>query len=389
MFLLQLILLASALTTVTVNAYIGMLVHPNTVRSIASLQVLGRHYNNRHPRDITMPFISSNNGCRQKHSMPSRQIVSPSRSLIVLHTSQQANEIDNDGESTMTLGKRMKSLPGKIIGFIARIRIRSPVYLIDDGDNDAHAASSSEEENAKSSADNNNGGTEEEDDREDDETTMEAGDEGEGSESEDEYHSDRRLTSAEDVDFSGIWRPIVNSDFKDRYDDYLKNCSQSFMFRKVIVNGISTQKETFRHLDGGENLQIIASNPVGNWNRTLVASTESSPKNVTIKDPDGDKVQVESWWEQDGRVHKSWLREKPRVKGGEFETARYMESDDVLYLFTTQLPLSRYSTVAPMETDLVLRPSCQPRSRFRSGSTNILWRQAFEDKCPFRKLSYS
>ena len=52
--------------------------------------------------------------------------------------------------------------------------------------------------------------------------------------------------------------------------------------------------------------------------------------NVTIKDPDGDIVQVEAWWEQEGTVHKSWLRDKPSVYGGAFETSRYMESENVL-----------------------------------------------------------
>lgn len=54
------------------------------------------------------------------------------------------------------------------------------------------------------------------------------------------------------------------------------------------------------------------------------------PFYTQFKDPDGDSVQVEAWWEQDGTVHKSWLRNKPRVLGDELESTRYLESANVL-----------------------------------------------------------
>lgn len=102
------------------------------------------------------------------------------------------------------------------------------------------------------------------------------------------------------------------------------------MFRKVVVNGIGYQKETIRQLNDGVNLEIIATNPAGNWNRTLVTSEEENPVNATILDPDGDEVKVEAWWEESGCRHKSILRGKPRVEGGVFETVRYLEGEDVL-----------------------------------------------------------
>ncbi|KAL3930943.1 MAG: hypothetical protein SGBAC_011538 [Bacillariaceae sp.] len=147
-------------------------------------------------------------------------------------------------------------------------------------------------------------------------------------EEEEEETDDRSVTAASHVDLSGTWRPIVTPQFKVEYDQYLQNCSQSFMFRKVVVNGISLQKETIHQLEDGTDLQIIASNPAGNWNRTLVASSSKDPANVTMQDPDGDTVQVEAWWENDGKVHKSWLRNKPRLLGGAFETARYLSEED-------------------------------------------------------------
>lgn len=114
------------------------------------------------------------------------------------------------------------------------------------------------------------------------------------------------------------------------YDSYLANCSQSFLFRKVVVNGIGYQKEVIRQLNDGVDLEIIATNPAGNWNRTLKTSDGMRPLNVTITDPDGDRVQIEAWWEGEGTRHKSILRGKPNVDGGVFETVRYLESDDVL-----------------------------------------------------------
>lgn len=102
------------------------------------------------------------------------------------------------------------------------------------------------------------------------------------------------------------------------------------MFRKVVVNGIAYQKEVIRQLHDGNHLEIVATNPAGNWNRTLIASDELNPFNVTITDPDGDQVQLESWWEDGGTRHKSFLRGKPNVNGGMFETIRFLESDDIL-----------------------------------------------------------
>lgn len=143
-----------------------------------------------------------------------------------------------------------------------------------------------------------------------------------------EEGDDRSATAASHVDLSGTWRPIVTPEFKQEYDQYLQNCSQSFMFRKVIVNGIALQKEIIHQLHQGKDLQIVASNPAGNWNRTLVASTADDPVHVTLQDPDGDTVQVEAWWEDSGRIHKSWLRNKPRLLGGAFETSRYLSEED-------------------------------------------------------------
>lgn len=152
--------------------------------------------------------------------------------------------------------------------------------------------------------------------------------------------STRQATASPNTDLSGTWTPIVTSTFKSEYDDYLKNCSQSFVFRKVVVNGIEYQRETIRQLDNGQSLEIIAQNPAGNWNRTLVASDNNNPLNTTIVDPDKDTVNVEAWWEDNGTKHKSVLGGKPRLNGGVFETVRYLdkEDEDVLVCESTFLP---------------------------------------------------
>ena len=150
--------------------------------------------------------------------------------------------------------------------------------------------------------------------------------------------SNRQSISGKDVDLSGTWRPIVTPEFKKEYDSYLLNCSESFMFRKAVVNGIGYQRETIRQLDDGITLEITANNPAGNWKRTLVASDKSQPLNTTITDPDGDQVVVEAWWEENGTSHKSLLRGKPRVQGGVFETVRYLESNDVLVCESSFVP---------------------------------------------------
>ena len=135
----------------------------------------------------------------------------------------------------------------------------------------------------------------------------------------------RQTKAAANNDLSGTWKPIVTDAFKRDYDAYLVGCGENVLRRKIIVNGIGFQREAIRQLNDGVELEIVATNPAGNWNRTLVTSG-----NATIVDPDGDEVQVESWWEGKGTRHRSILRGKPRVQGGVFDTVRYLESDDVL-----------------------------------------------------------
>jgi len=180
------------------------------------------------------------------------------------------------------------------------------------------------------------------------------------------------------IDLSGTWIPIVTSDFKQAFDSFLSTCCGQFypyFRRKIMVNFLGLTKEVIQQHQMGRTLEIVSSNPVGQWNRTLVASgTRSSRKGgrtnrstttttdamffvpiyQTVQDPEGDMVEIEAWWENGGTVHRSWLRgiphatssntnhkdkNKHKVKAnGIFESRRYLESRNVLVCESTFHP---------------------------------------------------
>jgi hypothetical protein len=137
----------------------------------------------------------------------------------------------------------------------------------------------------------------------------------------------RWAISSNSTNLSGLWRPIITPEFKQQYDDYLQNCSQPLWFRKMVSNVLGTTREQVQHDTNGRELVLTSKNPAGEWKRTLLASGSEEPVYTALQDPDKDSVQVESWWEHRGTVHKSILRGKPRLKGGEFETLRYLEAN--------------------------------------------------------------
>jgi len=143
-----------------------------------------------------------------------------------------------------------------------------------------------------------------------------------------------------ETDLSGTWRPLVTKEFQQEYDTYLQNCGTSYMFRQVVLNFASTTRETITQVDQGRVLHFYGTAPGGNgWKRSLISSgadadDESSdesyePIHAEFLDPDKELVKVEAWWEDCGRVHKSFLRNKPKVRGGEFESKRYLITDEV------------------------------------------------------------
>ena len=84
----------------------------------------------------------------------------------------------------------------------------------------------------------------------------------------------RQSKAADDVDLFGSWKPIATEESKDKYD--------SLMFPKVVVNVIGYQIEIICQLNNGVELEMIAINPAGCWNCTLIASDELQPLNATI-----------------------------------------------------------------------------------------------------------
>jgi hypothetical protein len=143
----------------------------------------------------------------------------------------------------------------------------------------------------------------------------------------------RWATAHPGTDLSGTWKPIITPEFLKEYDEYLANCGTSFFFRQLCLKFCSTTRETIIQRDNGRILELDGKSPAGGWKRSLVSSgaSASSPQYqvayTEFLDPDKDKVQVEAWWEKEGTVHHSILRNKPTVGGGEFDTLRYLSTD--------------------------------------------------------------
>ena len=180
--------------------------------------------------------------------------------------------------------------------------------------------------------------------------------------SEKHYKPKRWAVASNETDLSGVWKPIVTPKFREEYDEYLRQCGEGIIFRRTMLGAIGFLKEVIEQKDRGRELSITGTTPIGRWKRTLIASgydrdvTDKLPSSIestlfepvysTFQDPDGDKVNAESWWEDNGRVHKSWLRGKPRVLGAEFESTRYLlgDNNDVLVCESTFHPPPNYDS---------------------------------------------
>ena len=188
--------------------------------------------------------------------------------------------------------------------------------------------------------------------------------------------SDRSAYAASHIDLSGSWKPVVTPQFQRDYDDFLKNCSQPYLLRQVMIRGIQYQVEHVQQLQRGRELDIVSTNPAGRWHRTLVASDDTgidSPFNVTIVDPDGDPIQVEAWWEQHGTRHRSWLRGKPNLYGGFIETIRYLQqqeqNDDVVDAANKNSPPPTFMIC---ESTFHPHPQAPPFKNFQPG--RVVWK---------------
>jgi hypothetical protein len=142
---------------------------------------------------------------------------------------------------------------------------------------------------------------------------------------------DRWALAAPGVDLSGEWTLVVNEDFRIAYDEYLKQLGQPFIVRSVALTIIALTSEVTHQTEEGRNLLIRGTNARGIWKRTLVASGTDSDNDeftqlqVPIVTADDERVEAEAWWEEEGTVHRSWMRGLNKYGGGDFESRRYLE----------------------------------------------------------------
>ncbi|KAG7373585.1 hypothetical protein IV203_034309 [Nitzschia inconspicua] len=145
---------------------------------------------------------------------------------------------------------------------------------------------------------------------------------------------DRWAISDNRVDLSGNWTLLVTDEFRNDYDTYLERLGQPRLVRSVALSIVAQTTETLIQSEEGRILTIVGRNIRGIWNRTLVASgtdrtyDTSDPLLVPILSADSETVQAESWWEEHGTVHLSWMRGVTKYGGGSFESRRYLDNDN-------------------------------------------------------------
>ena len=150
--------------------------------------------------------------------------------------------------------------------------------------------------------------------------------------------SSRQATACPTVDLSGSWTLIVDDAFKSQYDDYLRKLGQPMLVRTVALTVIGSTKEETKQMNDGQQLFIKGTNVRGSWERTLEASETNVDGKTTIHAVEGhvlkpmitaddEEVEVASWWEENGTVHKSWVVGGKKYGGGDFENRRYLTDD--------------------------------------------------------------
>jgi hypothetical protein len=135
------------------------------------------------------------------------------------------------------------------------------------------------------------------------------------------------------VDLSGEWVIIASDEFKEQYDEYLKRLGQPMIVRGIALGIIGLTSEFTKQTDEGRTLVIRGINARGVWERALIASGADGstatyePIERTVVTADDEQVKAEAWWEDNGTVHKSWMRGVTKYGGGAFESKRYLEND--------------------------------------------------------------
>jgi len=156
--------------------------------------------------------------------------------------------------------------------------------------------------------------------------------------------SDRWAVSAPSVDLSGNWECVVTNEFKKQYDRYLSMLGQPGLVRSAALSIVTMTTEETVQSENGRSLMVRGRNARGIWERTLVASgaTETekdfTPILAPMKSADNEHVHAESWWENDGTKHRSWIKGVTKYGGGAFESVRYIDENDQLICESTFHP---------------------------------------------------
>ena len=142
------------------------------------------------------------------------------------------------------------------------------------------------------------------------------------------------------VDFTGNWTLIVDDTFKSEYDSYLRKLGQPMLVRTLAEAVIGSTKEEVIQNDEGKELYIRGMNVRGSWERTLEASEMDVGNDVVVEEEeeggstavhaveghvlkpmitaDEEEVEVASWWEDGGKVHRSWVVGGKKYGGGKY-----------------------------------------------------------------------
>lgn len=149
---------------------------------------------------------------------------------------------------------------------------------------------------------------------------------------------DRWAIANNGVDLSGDWQLSVTVGFKKEYDAYLEKLGQPKLVRSVALGIVAQTTEKLEQTDQGRSLLIVGRNIRGTWSRTLIASGSDmidasfDPILAPMISADSENVEAESWWENNGSVHVSWMRGVTKYGGGSFQSRRYLEDDDTVYV---------------------------------------------------------
>jgi len=166
-----------------------------------------------------------------------------------------------------------------------------------------------------------------------------------------------RAATTAAVSLTGNWTLIVDESFTSQYENYLRKLGQPMLVRTVAQTVIGSTKEETIQSEDGQKLYIRGMNVRGSWERTLEASEQIDDDQDGGKEKkhavqghelkpmttaDGEDVEVASWWENNGKVHHSWVVGGKKYGGGDFENKRYLtDNGNILVCESTFHPRMR------------------------------------------------